>query len=86
MLVRNRKRTLTTDNVYLVLAMNSSDLAMASGIGGGVGRCAPSALNPLASAVYVTVIKVPSGAVYEYDPETLCASFSVPGFVITPVS
>lgn len=72
--------------------MYCSDLAIASGIGGGVGKCAPSARKPMnemnrvassiskggkinriyepfSSAMYVTVIGVPSGDVYEYEPK-----------------
>lgn len=36
---------------------------IASGIGGGVGKCAPCGWNPFSSAMYVTLINWPSGAV-----------------------
>lgn len=38
-------------------------LAMASGIGGGVGKCAPLARKPFSSAMYDTEIGIPSGEV-----------------------
>lgn len=59
---------------------------MASGIGGGVGICAPSGRKPFSSATYRTEIGVPSGAVYEYEPLTVSASALVPGFFKYPLS
>lgn len=38
---------------------------IASGIGGGVGKWAPCGWKPFSSAIYVTSINCPSGAVYE---------------------
>ena len=41
-------------------------------MGGGVGKCAPCGWKPFSSAVYSTVMGVPSGAEYEYLPWTTC--------------
>lgn len=41
------------------LAIRSKDLWISCGIGGGVGRWAPSALNPFSSATQLTVMGVP---------------------------
>ena len=38
---------------------------IASGIGGGVGKWDPCGWKPFSSAIYVTSINCPSGAVYE---------------------
>lgn len=53
-------------------------LRIASGIGGGVGKWAPTGLNPFSSAIYCKLIRWPSGAVYENDPSA-CWDPSGPG-------
>lgn len=47
------------------MARNWSNLAIAGGNGGGVGRWSPTGTNPCGPATYFTLIGVPSGAVYE---------------------
>lgn len=44
-------------------ALYSNDLKIASGIGGGVGKCAPWGWKPFSLATYVNCMGVPSSAV-----------------------
>lgn len=57
-------------------SINFSPLAMASGIGGDVGRIEPLGRYPFSSAVYVIETFSPLGAMYSNDPLTASPALS----------